>query len=584
MAAFAFGDFELDDAGSTLRLRGEPLLVQPLVLNLLGYLVRHAGRVVPKDELMDALWPGVHVTEASLQRAASLARTALKTGGMEGALRNIPRLGYRFAVDRASLAQPEAMDALSVSGALDQARRAAEARRWAEACARFAEADLTERLAPGDIDLWAYATECQGRLKSSWPLYARAVEGHLHQGARFSAAVSALRLSSIQLDIGHVEASRGWLARAEELLGADGPPDVEAFLFWAKARHLTFDGDSAAALASARRSVDLAEASDSTSMRALAIAYEGFCHITTGDVATGRARQDQAAAVGLSGAVDPLTGSLIYCSILWTCRTFADWSRAAQWTPGFDLWCKMAFAEVNGACRLHTADVLASVGQLKDALLAVDRSIPNLVEEGTWELGDAYRVRGDIYAMMGDPEAAGRDYQLATSLGWDPEPGRAQLLAGAGDVASALAALDRSLARRSWHARQRRGWILANKAQVAARAGRAEVAASALAELDGLGNAVRVSAVQAMVLEARGELASQSGQVGEAIHEIQTARQLWICVQHTFHSARLQLRLADLMAEAGDAAGADFERGAARLAAERIGAGGLLTLRLTSAA
>lgn len=37
------------------------------------YRVKNAGRVVPKDELLDALGPGVIVTESSRQRAASLA-------------------------------------------------------------------------------------------------------------------------------------------------------------------------------------------------------------------------------------------------------------------------------------------------------------------------------------------------------------------------------------------------------------------------------------------------------------------------------------------------------------------------------
>ena len=149
-----------------------------------------------------------------------------------------------------------------------------------------------------------------------------------------------------------------------------------------------------------------------------------------GDVAAGRARQDRVAAAGLSSEVDPLTGTMIYCSILWTCRTFADWSRAAQWTPGFDLWCKSAFAEVTSACRLHGADVLASVGRLGDALAEVERSVLLLIEEGAWELGDVCRVRGDIRAMMEDAAAVRADPQLSLSLGWDVEPGLARLRRG----------------------------------------------------------------------------------------------------------------------------------------------------------
>ena len=455
---------------------------------------------------------------------------------------------------------------------------------WAAAASGFAEADQHERLGPSDIDLWAYSLGCLGRYAAVAPLYLRAVEGHIGRGATADAARSAVNLCQFEFELGHANASRAWLARAEELLGPDGPPEVEAHLLWMKARVVSADGDFDTSLAISRRAVELAEASASPGLRALAIAYEGFYHISLGDVATGRARQDQAAAAGLSGAIDPLTGSMIYCSILWSCRTSADWSRAAQWNPGFELWSRMAFAEVTPGCRLHSADVLASVGLLNDARSEIDRSIQTLIEQDTWELGDAYRVRGDILAMMGEPDAARRDYQMAMSLGWDVEPGLAQLQAEAGDVASALAALDRSMSHRSWYARQRRGWVLANKAQIAARAGRIEAASATLADLDGLGDAIRVPAVQAMILEARAELEAQGGRLADAIRELQFARQLWIGIRHAFHAARLQFRLADLMAEAGDAAGADFERGAARLAAERIGAGGLLAVRLTSAA
>ena len=457
--------------------------MQPLVLSLIGYLVRHAGRVVPKDELLDALWPGVHVTEASLQRAVSLARTALKAGGLEAALRNIPRLGYRFALDRAVLPDAgEARDA-ALTSAVDRARDAAEARDWAEASAGFAEADRAGRLGPADLDLWAYTLDCLGRLKAAGPLYARAVEGHLARGAVAAAARSAVRLGTVEFELGNVDAGRAWLARAEELLGAEGSPEVEAYLLWLKARFSAYDGDIDQSLALSGRAVELAESTGSTSLRALVIAYEGFYRMTLGDVATGRARQDQAAATGLSCEVDPLTGSLIYCSILWTCRTFADWSRAAQWAPGFELWCKVAYAEVTGSCRMHSADVLASVGRLADALREIDLSIRLVIEEGTWVLGDAYRVRGDIRAMMGEAEGARADYQLAISLGWDAEPGLAQLRADNGDARGALAGLDRSLARPSWHGRQRHCWLLANKAQIAARFGFAEAAETALAEL-----------------------------------------------------------------------------------------------------
>ncbi|MET0182602.1 MAG: winged helix-turn-helix domain-containing protein, partial [Caulobacterales bacterium] len=74
MALVRFGEFVLDEAARDLTLRGRALDLQPKIFDLLAYFVRHAGRVIPKDELLDQLWPGVHVTEGSLQRAVSLLR------------------------------------------------------------------------------------------------------------------------------------------------------------------------------------------------------------------------------------------------------------------------------------------------------------------------------------------------------------------------------------------------------------------------------------------------------------------------------------------------------------------------------
>src|SRR5574338_755719 len=94
-----FADFELDKDGRALRLEGREIPLQPRVFDLLLYLVENQDRVVSKEELLDKLWPGVIVTESSLQRAVSLARAALQQGGLGEAIRNYARRGYRFLAD-----------------------------------------------------------------------------------------------------------------------------------------------------------------------------------------------------------------------------------------------------------------------------------------------------------------------------------------------------------------------------------------------------------------------------------------------------------------------------------------------------
>ena len=92
----SFGEFELDPDRRELRRRGRPLSLQPQVLALLLYLAERRERAVGKEELLEALCPGVAVTTGSLQRAVSLARASLGPEGREW-IRTLPRFGYRFA-------------------------------------------------------------------------------------------------------------------------------------------------------------------------------------------------------------------------------------------------------------------------------------------------------------------------------------------------------------------------------------------------------------------------------------------------------------------------------------------------------
>jgi DNA-binding winged helix-turn-helix (wHTH) protein len=92
---FVFAPFELDPARRELRVEGEPQSIQPQVFDLLLYLVENHERVVPKRELLEALWPDTIVTESSIQRAVSLARSALGERGPE-LIQTFPRQGYRF--------------------------------------------------------------------------------------------------------------------------------------------------------------------------------------------------------------------------------------------------------------------------------------------------------------------------------------------------------------------------------------------------------------------------------------------------------------------------------------------------------
>ena len=96
-ATFRFDAFELDGQRRTLRRSGADVELRPLAFDALAFLVRHAGHVVTKDELIAAVWPGLVVTDDSIARCISDIRRAL--GDVEQKIiKTVPRRGYTLAV------------------------------------------------------------------------------------------------------------------------------------------------------------------------------------------------------------------------------------------------------------------------------------------------------------------------------------------------------------------------------------------------------------------------------------------------------------------------------------------------------
>ena len=97
---YAFGPFLLDPIRRSLTRRGVPVVLTPKAFDALCYLVENPGRVVSKDELLSALWPGRVVEEGNISQTIFTLRKALSDGGdTEGFIVTAPGRGYRFAAE-----------------------------------------------------------------------------------------------------------------------------------------------------------------------------------------------------------------------------------------------------------------------------------------------------------------------------------------------------------------------------------------------------------------------------------------------------------------------------------------------------
>jgi hypothetical protein len=282
------------------------------------------------------------------------------------------------------------------------------------------------------------------------------------------------------------------------------------------------------------------------------------------------ADQDHAGALALSGTLDPITGGILYCNILWACRTFGDWARANEWTLGYQKFCTASRMGFSGSCQLHRAEVLGVQGSLPDALAHLNDALTRLADDAPWALGDAHRVLGDVQAAIGDTGAAFAAYEKAYSLGWDPEPGHAMLLLERGEAEAAFVSLERSLIGQSWWTLQRQGMLLAHLALAAAHAGRYEKAQALIDDLAGQAERWPMPSIRALTNEASAYLEKACGNSNEALRRLHLARQLWTSIGSRLNAARLRLQIATLQLDLGDRRGAATEVRAACTAAKEL--------------
>jgi TolB-like protein/DNA-binding winged helix-turn-helix (wHTH) protein len=96
-ATYVFGGFRLDPVRRTLTRDGVPIALSSRVFDTLLYLVGNAGRLVEKDELINAVWAGRYVEESNLSQTVFVLRKALKDAGEDDTLiATISGQGYRF--------------------------------------------------------------------------------------------------------------------------------------------------------------------------------------------------------------------------------------------------------------------------------------------------------------------------------------------------------------------------------------------------------------------------------------------------------------------------------------------------------
>jgi len=96
----AFGTCEFDSLRHVLVRHGRPVPLSPRAFALLELLLDRRPEVVSKAELLERLWPGTFISDASLHNVVTEVRAAIgDTPQAPRFIRTVPRCGYGFHGD-----------------------------------------------------------------------------------------------------------------------------------------------------------------------------------------------------------------------------------------------------------------------------------------------------------------------------------------------------------------------------------------------------------------------------------------------------------------------------------------------------
>jgi DNA-binding winged helix-turn-helix (wHTH) protein/pimeloyl-ACP methyl ester carboxylesterase len=98
-----FGQVVIDDAKREVRVADEVRHLEPQAFDVLWLLASHGERVVPKAEILDAVWGTHFVSESALTtRIKEIRRAVGDDGRTQSIIKNIRGTGYRFVAEIAT--------------------------------------------------------------------------------------------------------------------------------------------------------------------------------------------------------------------------------------------------------------------------------------------------------------------------------------------------------------------------------------------------------------------------------------------------------------------------------------------------
>ncbi len=457
---------------------------------------------------------------------------------------------------------------------LHRARRAYERREWVAAFRALSDLDDTE-LEAQDFAALATTAYLLGRHNDCVQALQRAHQASLGAGDRPAAVRAAYGLVVTLWQAGELAVGNGWLARAARILDELEDDVVErGYLCDLEMMAHIHDGEFADAFPLAPIITGYGRRFDEPDLIALGRHAEGRLMLSSGRVADGLQRMDEALVGVMAGEVTPVTAGRVYCSTIEACQEVSDFGRAGEWTHALITWCdaQPGLVAYTGQCATHRGQLLRLHGAYADAMEELDRAVERyLAIGGDPALGLAHYERGEVHRLRGEHDAAESAYNSAAEHGHPAQPGRALLWLARDRRDAASAAVHRLLAERQDPVH--RSQVLAAAVEILVAGGDTDAAASLSEELCGIAETFGCNALQAAGDYAAAVVELAQGAAEPALRAARRAVETWTQLSAPYEVARSRILVGRALRLLGDEESAIVDLTAAGSALAELGAG-----------
>lgn len=365
----------------------------------------------------------------------------------------------------------------------------------------------------------------------------------------------------------------GWLGRAQRLLDREaGESAARGYLLLPVVFQHEAAGDFAAATGIAAEAAAIGERFGDRDLFALAVQAQGYMSIKAGRVQDGLALLDEGMVAVTAEQLSPIVTGIVYCGVILACQDVYEVGRAREWTVALARWWEQQpdLVAFTGRCMVHRAEIMQLDGAWPEALQEARRAGRRFEETGNPAAGLAHYRQGELLRLQGEFAEAEEAYREASRLGWEPQPGLAQLRLAQGRGAAAAASIRR--ADGEIVEPLKRAGLLPAYVEIMLANDEVEGARSGCRELEEVAARYDSAMLRALVAHARGSVELASGDPRAALRSLRRAWEIWHALQAPYEIARTRVLVGEACRAVGDDDAAALELEAARSAFEALGA------------